>query len=328
VTAPAVLVTLPVPETSLARLKEHYDVTYLSPRDDRAGFESAVAGAEGLLVNSQTLLDGGLLRRAKNLRAVSTVSVGVDHIDLEVARERGIVVTTTPVLSDAVADLVLALMIMLTRRLLEVSRAAISGRWSEARLGNDLGGKVLLLVGFGRIGQEVARRSLACKMHVGYFDRRDDLPRIEGVERELDFEIGLRRADFVSLHVDLNVSTFHLIGERELGLMKPTAFLVNAARGGVVDQAALRRALAEGRLAGAALDVLEQEPPLPSEPLLTEPRAIVVPHVGSATIETRAAMLELGIDNLLGCLQGDPGPHAIVDPRRPTAGRHWPAGGP
>ncbi|MFZ0173903.1 MAG: D-glycerate dehydrogenase [Acidimicrobiales bacterium] len=318
-TPPAVLVTLPVPAASLERLREHCDVTCMSPRDDRAGFELALAVAEGLLVDSRTLLDGDLLRRASNLRAVSTVSVGLDHIDLEAARERRIAVTTTPVLSDAVADLVLALMIMLTRRLPEAARAATSGRWSQAPLGNDLGGKVLLLVGFGRIGQEVARRSLACKMRVGYWDRRDDLPLVEGVERELDFEGALRAADFVSLHVDLNASTAHLIGSKELALMKPTAFLVNTARGGVVDQEALRRALAEGRLAGAALDVLEQEPPLAGEPLLSEPRAIVVPHIGSATVETRAAMLELGIDNLLGCLHGDSGRYAVVDPRRPVS---------
>ena len=314
-TAPAVLVVLPVPEASLARLREQCDVTCLSPGNDRAGFESAVMDADGLLLTSNTRLDGELLRRARKLRAVSTVSVGLDHIDLEAARERGIAVTTTPVLSDAVADLVLGLMIMLTRRLPEAARAVTSGRWSEMGLANDLGGKALLLVGFGRIGQEVARRSLACKMRVSYWDRRDDLPRIDGVERELDFEEGLREADFISLHVDLNSSTLHLIGSKELELMKPTAYLVNTARGAVIDQGALRQALAEGQIAGAGLDVLDEEPPLPSEPLLREPRAIVLPHVGSATVETRAAMLELGIDNLLRCLRGDPGLHAVVDPR-------------
>jgi glyoxylate reductase len=319
VTAPAVVTTVHLPEASLARLREQCEVTFRSPWDDRAGFEQAVTVADGLLVNSRTVLDGELLRRASNLRAVSTVSVGLDHIDLDVARERGIAVTTTPVLNDAVADLVLALMVMLARRLPEAARAVISGGWSEERLGSDMGGKVLLLVGFGRIGQEVARRSLAFKMRVVYWDRRDGLPRIEGVERELDLDLALRGADFVSLHVDLNASTLHLIGSKELALMKPSAFLVNAARGGVVDQEALRRALAEGRIAGAALDVLEQEPPLPTEPLLTEPRAIVLPHIGSATVETRAAMLELAIDNLLGCLQGDPGPYAVVNPRSPAA---------
>ena len=249
---------------------------------------------------------------------MSTVSVGLDHIDLEVASERGIAVTTAPVLADAVAELVLALMIMLARRLPEAARAATSGMWDEARLGNGLAGKVLFLVGFGRIGQEVARRGLACKIRVRYFDRRDGLARIEGVERELDWATGLREADFVSLHVDLNAATFHLIGSEELGLMKTTAFLVNTARGAVVDQDALRQALAEGRIAGAALDVLEEEPPRPGEPLLSEPKAIVVPHIGSATVETRTAMAELAIDNLLGCLRGEPGPHAVVAPRSPV----------
>ena len=314
-TKPAVLVTFQLPETSLNRLREQCEVAFLSPVDDPEAFEAAVLGSEGLLVNSRTVIDGSLFRRAPDLRAVSTVSVGTDHLDLAAARERGIAVTTTPVLSDAVADLVLGLMIMLTRRVPESLRAASSGQWREPPLGHDLGGKDLLLVGFGRIGQEVARRCLACKMRVTYWDRRDDLGPIEGVERELELGRGLRRADFVSLHVDLNAGTHHLIGSEELGLMKPTAYLVNTARGGIVDQEALRRALAESRLAGAALDVLEDEPPVPGNPLLTEPRAIVVPHIGSATVETRAAMRELAIDNLLGCLRGDPGPHAVVDPR-------------
>ena len=167
------------------------------------------------------------------------MSVGVDHIDLDAARERQIAVTITPVLSDAVADLVMALMIMLARGIPDRMRAVVDGEWSDLPLGGDLAGKVLLIVGFGRIGQAVAARAAAARMHVRYVDSRSDVPSVAGVDRVGALDEGLRDADFVSLHVDLNAGTRHLMGPREFTLMKPTAFLVNTARGGVVDQGAL-----------------------------------------------------------------------------------------
>ena len=308
---PPVLVAAPLADPLLARLSRSCDVTVVSPAGDPDGFPGALAGAEGIILTSRVRLDAEALRAAGRLRVVSTMSVGLDHIDLPAAAERGIAITTTPVLSDAVADLVLALMIMLARRLPESARLAASGRWTEAPLGHDLAGKTLLIVGFGRIGQEVARRAVACRMLVRFLDRRSDLPTVDGVEREFDLLTALARADFVSLHVDLNASTRHLIGAEELSAMKPTAYLVNAARGGVVDESALRRALSEGRLAGAGIDVLEHEPPEPGEPLLADPRVIVLPHIGSATSETRTAMAELAVDNLLACLQGKACAHVV-----------------
>ena len=178
-------------------------------------------------------------------------------------------------------------------------------------MGGDLAGKLLLLVGFGRIGQTVATRALAAKMHVQYVDARSDLPAVAGVERAAGFEDGLRNADFVSVHVDLNDETRHLMGRTEFALMKPTSFFVNTSRGGVVDQEALARALAEGGIAGAGLDVLEEEPPRPDDPILSAPNCIIVPHIGSATTETRYAMAECAVDNLRKVLAGEKSPYAL-----------------
>jgi glyoxylate reductase len=253
-----------------------------------------------------------VIASAPKRRVISTMSVGLDHIDLAAAREKQIVVTNTPVPSDAVADLTMALIIMLSRRICEGMRAVASGRWSEVSLGGDLAGKHLLLVGFGRIGQAVARRALAAKMDVRYFDTRSSMPDVDGVDRLVDLAKGLAGADFVSLHVDLNVETRNLMGQHELNLMKSTAFLVNTSRGGVVDQAALTSALTHGAIAGAGLDVLQDEPPFPDEPLLKAPNVIVVPHIGSATRETRSAMAQCAVDNLLLGLRNEPSPFEVT----------------
>jgi glyoxylate reductase len=281
-------------------------------RSEDAVFRTALTEAEGLLVTSNVFVDRQVMEWAPRLRVISTMSVGVDHIDLVAARERGILVTITPVLSEAVADLVMALMTMLARRIPEAMRAVTDGRWHEVPLGADLAGKVLLLVGFGRIGQAVATRAVATRMRVQYVDARDDLPTLEGVVRIVGLADGLREADFVSLHIDLNAGTRNLIGDKEFALMKPTAFLVNTARGGVVDQSALTRALSDGKIAGVGLDVLQDEPPLPDDPLLRAPNAIIVPHIGSATTETRHAMAQCAVDNLLMGLRNEGRPFAVT----------------
>jgi phosphoglycerate dehydrogenase-like enzyme len=270
-----------------------------------AQLEPALRDAEALLVNSHHPVDARVLGLAPRLRAISTVSVGFDHIDIATAAGRSISVTTTPVLSDAVADLTIALITMTLRRLREAVDDIGRGVWSTGLLGSDLRGKRLLLVGFGRIAREVAARALAAKMTVVAYDVRPELPPMTGVERVATLEEGLATADIVSLHVDLNPSTAHLIDTDALARMKPTAIVVNTARGGVVDQAALLHALQNGRIAGAALDVLETEPPDPSEPLLQLPNVVVLPHIGSATVETRRAMLDCAVDNLVACLRGE-----------------------
>jgi glyoxylate reductase len=272
----------------------------------------ALRDAEGLLVNSHVTADARLLALAPRLRVLSTVSVGFDHIDMGEASRRAVTVTHTPVLSDAVADLTLALILMAARRLREAVDIVSSGGWDDALLGHDLRGKTLLVVGLGRIGQEVARRALAFKMRVCAFDSRTDLAGIEGVERVATLHDGLARADVISLHVDLNPATRHLLDDAAFSTMKSTAFVVNTSRGGVIDQAALTRALSERRIAGAGLDVLEREPPGAGEPLLAMPNVVVLPHIGSATAETRAAMLDCAVDNLAMCLRGEQCPNALL----------------
>lgn len=303
-----VVVALPLAQSLLDKLTE-YDVTILPPRGfEQKALRTALVDAEGVLVSSNVSVDREIIASAQRLRVISTMSVGVDHIDLDLARERGILVTITPVLANAVADLAIALMIMLSRRIPEGMRAVAGGRWNEASLGGDLANKELLIVGFGRIGQAVATRALAMGMRARYFDVRSGLPVVAGVEGTGVLGEGLRSADFVSLHVDLNQETRHLMGRVEFTVMKPTAFFVNTSRGGAVDQAALAWALTEGEIAGAGVDVLQDEPPHPGDPLLEAPNTIIVPHIGSATRETRDAMAQCAVDNLLMGLRQEGSP--------------------
>ena len=307
-----VVIALPLAQSLVDQLAA-YDLTVLpAGRSEDGVFEAALPEAEGLLVSSNVIVDREVIAWAPKLRVISTMSVGLDHIDLDAARVRKIMVTITPVLSDAVADLTMALMIMLSRRICEGIRAVVSGRWNEVSLGSDLAGKRLLLVGFGRIGQAVARRALAAKMRVQYVDTRSGLPVVDDVDRAGDLAKGLADADFVSLHVDLNAETRNLMGRDEFKLMKSTAFLVNTSRGGVLDQAALTSALTEGTIAGVGLDVLQDEPPHPDEPLLNAPNIIIVPHIGSATRETRSAMAQCAVDNLLLGLRNERSPFEVT----------------
>ena len=308
---PRAAIAVPLAQALLDQLSDFELVTVPEGRADEAAFAAALAQAEGLLVNSRVNVDRAVMASAPELRVISTMSVGVDHIDLDAARERAILVTITPVLSDAVADLVMALMIMLARRIPARMRAVAEGEWSDLPLGADLAGQVLLIVGLGRIGREVAARASAAKMVVRYVDSRSDLPSVADVDRVGALAEGLEHADFVSVHVDLNAGTRHLIGAAEFASMKPTAFLVNASRGGVVDQAALVRALADGEIAGAALDVLEEEPPRSDDPVLSAPNVIVLPHIGSATTETRSAMARCAVDNLITGLRTGESPFAV-----------------
>ena len=308
-----VAVALALAPSVLEELKECDVSTVSSLRAADGTLEASLADAEGLLVSSDISVDGWVMASAPKLRVISTMSVGLDHIDLEAASERGIVITNTPVLSDAVADLTIALMTMLSRRIPEAMDAVACGRW-KVPLGGDLARKRLLLVGFGRIGQAVAIRALAMGMHVCCVDSRTDLPTFAGVERATGLAEALPDADFVSLHVDLNVKTRRMMGRAQFALMKPTAFFVNTSRGGTVDQSALTWAVTTGQIAGAGLDVLEIEPPLPDDPLLKAPNVIIVPHIGSATTETRNAMAQCAVDNLLQVLRREGSPFVVAPP--------------
>jgi len=269
-----------------------------------------VPGAEGLLCLLTDRVDTPLLDACPELRAIANLAVGTDNIDLAEAERRGIAVGNTPgVLTETTADLAFALILACSRRLVEAAAAVRSGGWHtwEPRgwLGHDVHGATLGIIGPGEIGGAVARRAAGFAMEVVLHGRE---PR----PGQVDLDRLLAESDIVSLHCPLTSETRHLIDERALRAMKPTAILVNTARGEVVDPKALRRALEEGWIAGAGLDVTEPEPLPADHPLLDAPNLTVLPHVGSATHATREAMASIAVDNLLAALAGRPMPHAVA----------------
>ena len=299
-------VTRRIPGPALDRLVEHHDVEVwphrLPPTPDE--LRENVSNVEGLLSLLTDTVDEALLDAAPDLRAISNYAVGTDNVDLDAASRRGIPVGNTPdVLTDATADLAFALLLTLARRLPEGERDVRDGQWvtfePDRNLGAEVTGATLGIVGFGRIGQAVARRAEGFGMEVLHSARSGGVP----------LEELLERSDFVTLHCPLTPDTHHLIDGAALDRMKPTALLVNTARGPIVDTAALQRALYERAIGGAALDVTDPEPLPADHPLLEAPNLLVVPHVGSATVRTRHKMTEIAVDNLLAALAGEPMPH-------------------
>lgn len=281
---------------------------------DPASLRGAVRDAEGLLCLLTESVDAALLEAAPRLRVVSSCSVGVDHVDLAAATAQGVPVGHTPgVLAETTADLAFGLLLAAARRLPEADRFVREGRWTPAMrwepdllLGRDVHGATLGVVGLGAIGRAVARRALGFGMRVLGWSRSERV--VPGVERR-ELSALLRESDFVSLHVALVPETRRLLDRAALASMKPGAVLVNAARGGLVDEAALAEALGEGRLAAAALDVFEGEPLDPASPLLTAPNLVLAPHIGSASVATRVRMADLAVANLRAGLAGEPLPH-------------------
>ena len=263
---------------------------------------AGVADADGLLALLTERVDEQLLAAAPRLRAIANYAVGCDNVDLAAASARGIPVGVTPdVLTDATADLTMALLLAAGRHLLEAERAVREGRWRtfEPRgwLGLELRGARIAIIGFGRIGRAVAERAAAFGMEIDEVGRDDDL------------HAALARADVVSLHCPLSDATRHMIDAPALAAMRPSAILVNTARGPIVDQRALVDALRDGAIAAAALDVTDPEPPPPDDPLLSAPNVVLLPHIGSATHAARERMAALAVDNLLAALAGEPMPH-------------------
>ena len=271
----------------------------------------ACRDAEGLLCLLSDRVDAALLAAAPRLRVISSYSVGVDHVDLAAATARGIPVGHTPgVLTETTAELALALLLAAARRIPEADRRVRAGGWRQGwdpagLLGRDLRGATLGVIGLGAIGRALAARGRALGMRVLGWSR--SRRRVAGVEPAGLAEL-LARRDFVSVHVALAPQTRGLLGARELARMRPGAILVNTARGGIVDEAALARALRSGRLGGAALDVFAREPLPRSSPLLGAPNLVLTPHIGSASVATRARMAELAVENLLAGLAGRPLP--------------------
>lgn len=302
-----------------ARVEAVATATFLPFTLDPAVILPHLSEAEGLLVDNQTFIGEEVFAAAPRLRVVAGLGVGFDRFDVAEATRRDIAVCNTPgVVSVATAELTIGAIFVLSRRLLDNARFALSGGWSGGEapvpFGNDVGGKVLGIVGFGRIGNEVATRALALGMRVIYHDVAPHLAEDRRGPAEFRaFDALLSESDFVTLHVDLNPRTRHLISDREFALMKPSAYLLNMSRGTVVDQSALVRALRAGTIAGAAVDVLEVEPPPQDEPLLRLPNVVLFPHIGTATVETRRAMRSLAVDNMVAVLAGKR-PPACVNP--------------
>jgi glyoxylate reductase len=306
-----ILVSGHIEETVLRRLDDACSM--LCNREDRPMDRErvleAVADREGFLSMITDRVDAELMDRAPRLRVVANMAVGYNNVDVEAASARGILVTNTPgVVTEPTADLTFALLLAVGR-----PRAG-EFRWWAPRLflSTDISGKTLGIVGLGRIGKAVAERARGFRMRILYFNRR----RLEPAEeRSLgvtyrEFGALLGESDFVSLHVPLTDETRHLINRETLSQMKPTAFLLNVSRGPVVDERALVEALRQRKLAGAGLDVYENEPAL--EPGLAElDHVVLLPHVGSATIDVRARMAEMAAGNLLAALKGDVPPNLV-----------------
>jgi glyoxylate reductase len=303
-----VFVTRQLPGPALDQLRERHDVDVwperLPPPYDE--LRRRTADAAGLLSLLTDRVDAELIAASPKLRAIANYAVGYDNIDLQAAAAREIPVGNTPdVLTDATADLAWTLLLAAARRLPEATASVRAGDWltwePSGFLGYDVHGATLGIIGFGRIGRAVAKRAEGFEMTVLHNDIGQGTP----------LEELLERSDFVSIHTNLTADTHHLIDAAALARMKPTAILVNTARGPLVDPAALAAALHEGQIGGAALDVTDPEPLPADDPLLQAPNLIVAPHIASATHTARHRMAQLAVDNLIAALDGQPMPHQV-----------------
>jgi glyoxylate reductase len=306
---PAILLTRKLPASVIAKLEKAGDVDLysgdgaISPDELR----TRVEGKEALVCMLTEQIDRSVIDRASQLEIIANVAVGYNNIDVAYARSRGIEVTNTPdVLTEAVADFTWALMLAVTRRLAEGDRLVRRGAWKgwgfDVMLGSELKGKQLGLVGLGRIGRSVAAKAPAFGMSVAYTSRRET--QLAGAQ-SLSLDRLLNTSDVVSVHVPLTAETRHLIDRRALTRMKRSAYLINTARGPVVDETALAWALQQRLIAGAALDVYEHEPAVHPDLLLLE-NVVLAPHLASGTTETRTAMADLAVENVIGVLSGRP----------------------
>ena len=319
-----VLVFRELPPDQLARLTAVHEVTLANPRlpEQAAAFRAALADADGM-IGSSFPVDAALLASAPRLKVISSISVGVDNYELPALAARGVMLCHTPgVLTETTADTIFSLIMASSRRLVELANLVREGRWQknigEDLFGWDVHGKTLGILGFGRIGQALARRAaLGFGMPVLYHnlsavDLAREQPALLGKATHTPFDELLQRADIVAVVLPLSSQTRGLIGAREFGLMKPGAIFVNGARGAIVQEPALLQALDSGHLRAAGLDVFATEPLPLDSPLRTHPKVTALPHIGSATFETRHAMAVLATSNLLQALAGQR-PAATVD---------------
>lgn len=318
---PLVAVTRDIPDAGLDILREHCEVRLwreeMPPTPDQ--LDELLDDVTGVLTLLDDTITADVLTRHPEIRVISNFAVGFDNIDVEAATARGVAVCNTPdVLNGATAEFALALLMATARRIVEADTYIKNGRWHtwgpRVLLGQNVVGSTLGIVGFGRIGRELARMVAGFDMRILATVRTID----PSAEREFNVTFVsldelLAESDFVSLHVALNDDTLHLIGARELALMKPTGILINAARGRVVDTDALVAALQDGTIQAAGLDVSDPEPLPVDHPLVQLPNCVIAPHIASATVETRNNMAILAADNLIAVLTGET-PASIVNP--------------
>ena len=320
---PTVIVTRELPDVVMRRLEELFDTT--NNRGDRPMTRDELARAMAtcdVLVPAVTdTIDAALIAGAgERLRLIANFGAGVNHIDLNAARARGIIVTNTPgVLTEDTADLTMALIVSVPRRLAEGEKLVRSGQWSGwspgGMLGYRIGGKALGIVGMGRIGQAVARRARAFGLSIHYHNRHR-LPKVVEAELHAEWHPNLDEllgaVDILTLHTPLNADSRDLIDRRRIALLRPHVFVINASRGGILDEDALVEALEAGRLAGAGLDVWRHEPEIDPR-LLALPNVVMTPHMGSATYEGRVASGERVIQNIRMWADGHRPPDQVLE---------------
>ncbi|MEM3673497.1 MAG: glyoxylate reductase [Candidatus Bathyarchaeia archaeon] len=317
---PKVYVTRELPERGLKIIMEHFDAEVwkeYGPPPKKVIIEKA-RNVDAFATLLSDKIDAEVFDAAPNLKIIAQMAVGFDNIDVQEATKRGIYVTNTPeVLTDTTADFAWALLMAVARRVVEADKYVRTGQWKvdwrpNMLLGRDVHGATIGIVGAGRIGYAVAKRAKGFNMKILYYDV---VPKPE-MEKELnakrvDLDTLLKEADFVSIHVPLTKETYHLINAEKLRLMKKTAYLINNARGPVVDEKALYEALKDGRIAGAGLDVFEQEPTPVDNPLLKLDNVVVAPHISSASYETRSKMAEMVANNLVAFFEGRKPPNLV-----------------
>lgn len=311
-----VYITRKIPEAGLRLLKDHGFELDIWPGDlppSKEELKRGISQADAMISLLTDKIDEEVISNARNLKVIANYAVGYDNIDLEAATKAGIVVTNTPdVLTETTADLAWALMLSVARRLIEGVSYVKDGKWRtwepQLLLGQDVYGATLGIVGMGRIGQAVARRAIGFQMKVLYTSRSEKT----GIDaQKVSLDELLAQSDFISLHAPLTKETRHMINKSTLRRMKPTAILINTARGPLVDTAALVEALREGQIAGAGLDVTDPEPLPRDHPLLYLPNCIVVPHIGSASQRTRDLMSEIAARNVIAVLEGSQAPNQV-----------------
>jgi len=315
-----VFVTREIPKPALSILKAKTEPK-VWPKEDPPPKDviiREVRNIEGLMCLLTDPIDMEVVNAGKDLKVISQVAVGYDNIDVEAATRRGIYVTNTPgVLTETTADLTWALLMAVARRVVEADKYVRRGDWKipwglMMMLGSDVYGKTIGIVGLGRIGLAIARRAKGFDMRILYHSRtrKPDLEKELGI-KYVDFETLVKESDFITLHVPLTPETHHMISEKELELMKNTAYVINTSRGPIVDEAALYKALKEGWIKGAALDVYEKEPTDPDNPLLKLDNVVLTPHIGSASVETRTRMAVMAAENLVSVLDGKIPPNLV-----------------